>query len=105
MPALLKKPKIHIILHLAESIRDYGPCSAFSAERYCCVLYIQYLTVIFGTYRFESFNSMVRGYNVFGNRLAPSRDIAVRFSTLQHLRYICNDGTHSTERYKICMHF
>ena len=32
--------------------------------------------------RFESFNSNVRMYNVFGNRLAPSRDIAKQFSAL-----------------------
>ena len=32
--------------------------------------------------RFESFNSYVRMYNVFGNRLAPSRNIAKRFYIL-----------------------
>eukprot|EP00731_Ephydatia_muelleri_P029194 Em0020g838a len=41
---------------------------------------------------FASFNSNVRMYNVFGNRLAPSRDIAKR---LQHLRHICHGGNAS----------
>ena len=49
MPALLKQPKIHIILHLAESIRDYGPCSAFSAERYSNC-YVLYKCAIFNSY-------------------------------------------------------
>ena len=47
-------------------------------------------------YRFESFNSHVRMYNVYGNRLAPSRDIAKRFSVLQHLRSICLSGNPAT---------
>eukprot|EP00731_Ephydatia_muelleri_P028790 Em0020g434a len=77
MPSLLEKQKTHLILHLVDSMVKFGPCSSFSAER------------------FESFNSNVRMYNVFGNRLAPSRDIAKRFCTLQHLRYICHGGNAS----------
>eukprot|EP00731_Ephydatia_muelleri_P013203 Em0007g513a len=64
MPSLLEKQKTHLILHLVDSMVKFGPCSSFSAER------------------FESFNSNVRMYNVFGNRLAPSRDIAKQFSAL-----------------------
>ena len=43
--------------------------------------------------RFEVFNSLIRGTNVFSNRLVPSRDIARRFETLGHLRSICSGGT------------
>lgn len=60
-------------------MKDFGPSSAFSAER------------------FESFNWRVREYNVFGNQLAPSRDIAHRFSVVQHIRYICHGGNLSSE--------
>eukprot|EP00731_Ephydatia_muelleri_P004554 Em0002g730a len=74
MPSLLEKQKTHLILHLVDSTVKFKPCSSFSAER------------------FESFNSNVRMYNVFGNRLAPSRDIVC---TLQHLRYICHGGNAS----------
>ena len=42
--------------------------------------------------RFESLNSRVRTFNVFSNRLAPSRDIVCHFSVLQHLRFYCHDG-------------
>lgn len=77
MPSLLEKQKTHLILHLVDSMVKFGPCSAFSAER------------------FESFNSNIRMFNVFGNRLAPSRDIAKRFCILQHLRHICHGGNAS----------
>eukprot|EP00731_Ephydatia_muelleri_P016897 Em0009g1321a len=80
MPTLLDKQKTHLLLHLVDCMVQFGPSSAFSAER------------------FESFNANVRTYNIFGNRLAPSRDIAQRFSTLQHLRYICSDGVGANER-------
>lgn len=32
-PELLKKVKIHLILHLVESMSDFGPSSAFNTER------------------------------------------------------------------------
>ena len=32
-PEMLKKVKIHLILHLADDIRDFGPTSAFNTER------------------------------------------------------------------------
>ena len=31
---LLLKPKFHLLLHLSECMRDFGPTSAYSAERY-----------------------------------------------------------------------
>ena len=32
MPSLLRKQKVHYILHLVESMENYGPTSAFGAE-------------------------------------------------------------------------
>eukprot|EP00731_Ephydatia_muelleri_P024560 Em0016g831a len=72
-PVLLDEWKSVVKLFMVK----FGPCSSFSAER------------------FESFISNVRMYNVFGNRLAPSRDIAKRFCTLQHLCHICHGGNAS----------
>ncbi|KAL5509435.1 hypothetical protein EMCRGX_G004809 [Ephydatia muelleri] len=81
MPSLLRKQKVHYFLHLVESMQDYGPTSAFSAER--C----------------ESFNSSVRLQNIYGNKQAPSRDIANHFAIVEHLRYICGGGLfNSNER-------
>lgn len=34
MPELLQKQKTHLILHLVDCMREWGPSSAFSAERY-----------------------------------------------------------------------
>ena len=34
MPELLQKQKTHLILHLVDCMRELGPSSAFSAERY-----------------------------------------------------------------------
>ena len=55
-----------------------------------------YAYICYFSFRFESFNLNVWNYNVHGNRLAPSRDIAMCFCILQHLRYICHGGS---ERY------
>ena len=33
-PQFLKKQKIHMLLHLVECMRDFGPCEGFNTERY-----------------------------------------------------------------------
>ena len=43
-------------------------------------------------FRCETFNSFIRARNIFANKLAPSRDIAMSFNTLQHLEFICSGG-------------
>ena len=32
-PDMLKKLKVHLILHLAQSMADFGPTSSFNTER------------------------------------------------------------------------
>ena len=45
-------------------------------------------------------NSTVRLQNIYGNKQAPSRDIANHFAVVEHLRYICNGGYYdSNERW------
>eukprot|EP00731_Ephydatia_muelleri_P017962 Em0011g2a len=78
---IIQRPKIHLILHLVDCIEQYGPTSAFSAER--C----------------ESFNSDVRAQNVFSNREAPSHDIANHFAVLEHVRHIMDGGRYDGERH------
>ena len=41
-------------------------------------------------YSCESFNSYIRSHNIFGNKQAPSRDIAHRFAVLEHIRFTCS---------------
>lgn len=43
-------------------------------------------------YRCETFNSYIRAKNIFGNKSAPSCDIAHRFAVLEEMRYICDGG-------------
>ena len=55
---------------------------------------MQYLTLYNRT---ESFNGLMRMQNVYGNKQAPSRDIANKFSKLESIRHVysgnCfNDG-------------
>ncbi|KAL5506819.1 hypothetical protein EMCRGX_G008563 [Ephydatia muelleri] len=78
-PNLLRRPKMHLILHLIECLEQYGPTSAFSAER--C----------------ESFNSDVRAQNIYSNRQAPSRDIGKHFAVLEHVRHIIDGGRYGQE--------
>ncbi|KAL5509475.1 hypothetical protein EMCRGX_G004858 [Ephydatia muelleri] len=75
LPEILMKPKIHLLLHLVNCMQDFGPSSAFGAER--C----------------ESFNASVRAQNVNSNRLAPSRDISRHFAVQQCIRHICDIGS------------
>eukprot|EP00731_Ephydatia_muelleri_P006511 Em0003g759a len=79
-PNLLRRPKMHLILHLIECLEQYGPTSAFSAER--C----------------ESFNSDVRAQNIYSNRQAPSRDSGKHFAVLEHVRHIVDGGRYGQER-------
>ena len=33
-PELLMKQKVHLLLHLVQSLNDFGPSAGFNAERY-----------------------------------------------------------------------
>lgn len=89
------KVKIHLLLHLVDNMVDFGPTSAFNTERY---MYIQLsyqlllISCMLYPYRCETFNSLIRTRNIFGNKQAPSRDIAHGFAVLEHLRFVCSGG-------------
>lgn len=68
--------------------------SSFNTERYK----VQHKTDngsinVYIIYRCESFNGVMRSYNVHSNRQASSRDIAVRFAHLEHLRFVLESGS------------
>ncbi|PLW23303.1 hypothetical protein PCASD_10954 [Puccinia coronata f. sp. avenae] len=50
----VNKPKLHMLLHLPESIRRFGPASLFSTKK------------------FESYNGVLQKASVHSNRLSPS---------------------------------
>ncbi|KAH9482318.1 hypothetical protein JR316_0004416 [Psilocybe cubensis] len=72
--AWFNKAKFHILLHLPEHIRRFGPA------------------ILFATEGFESFNAVIRGHSIHSNRLAPSRDIAIGFAQANRVRHLLSGG-------------
>lgn len=68
------KPKFHILLHLTEHIRHFGPA------------------ILFATEAFESFNAIICAKSVHSNRHAPSRDIARAFAQGNRIRHLLSGG-------------
>ncbi|KAL5471162.1 hypothetical protein EMCRGX_G029249 [Ephydatia muelleri] len=77
MTKMLRKQKVHYILHLVQCMQDFRPSSSFCTERPA------------------SFNSDVRIQNIFGNKQAPSRDIAAH--VIEHLRFVCEGGCYNDQ--------
>ncbi|KAI6026560.1 hypothetical protein BKA83DRAFT_121163 [Pisolithus microcarpus] len=57
-PQWFNKPKFHILRHLPDHIRRFGPA------------------ILFATEGFESYNAVIRDHSIHSNRQAPSWDIA-----------------------------
>ncbi|KAI9067152.1 hypothetical protein FKP32DRAFT_1684097 [Trametes sanguinea] len=73
-PRWFNKPKFHILRHLVEHIRRFGPA------------------VLFATEGFESFNAVIRSKSIHSNRQAPSRDIARAFARANRTRHLLSGG-------------
>ena len=73
-PRWFNKPKFHIILHLVEHIRRFGP------------------SLLFATETFESYNVLIRSLSVHSNWQAPSRDIAIGFANISRIRHLSSGG-------------
>ncbi|KAJ3534303.1 hypothetical protein NMY22_g6988 [Coprinellus aureogranulatus] len=72
--AWFNKPKFHILVHLPDHIKRFGPA------------------ILFATEAFESFNSVIRAKSVHSNRQAPSRDIARAFAQGNRIRHLVSGG-------------
>ena len=68
------KPKFHMLLHLPESILQYGPTSLFATEK------------------FESYNGILRNASIHSNRQSPGQDIAITFSNYHTFRQLISGG-------------
>ncbi|KAI0039203.1 hypothetical protein FA95DRAFT_1504515 [Auriscalpium vulgare] len=73
-PRWFNKPKFHIIRHLPDHVRRFGPA------------------ILFATEAFESFNAVIRSQSVHSNRHAPSRDLAIGFSNCNRVRHLLSGG-------------
>ncbi|KAJ3726425.1 hypothetical protein DFJ43DRAFT_568517 [Lentinula guzmanii] len=71
---ILLKIKIHLLTHLRNDIRRFGPP-------------IRYATEIF-----EAFNAVFRLCSIYSNHQAPSRDIAIQFSDMGRVKHILSGG-------------
>lgn len=97
-PEFLQKPKIHLLLHLADNMLEFGPTASFNTERWwdylttCPYCMHEGSIMIHNPCRCDSFNGILRSYNEHGNRRASSRDIATRFAVVEQLRFICSGG-------------
>lgn len=76
IPEMLHKVKIHLLLHLPSNLVEFGPAANCNTESHVrvtmdCDLY-QNLWKWSISHRCESLNSILRAFNVYGNRQAPS---------------------------------
>jgi hypothetical protein len=71
---LFRKRKFHMLRHLPQTVRRFGPLMLVSTEA------------------FESFNKIIRSAAKNSNRQSPSRDIAAEFASAYQFRHIISGG-------------
>jgi hypothetical protein len=71
---IIVKMKLHLLAHLAQDIRRFGPAIRNSTEI------------------FECFNGIFRLCSIYSNHQAPSRDIATKFASMDRLKHILAGG-------------
>lgn len=71
---MLRGMKYHILVHLIDHIKRFGPAAGFNKERY------------------EPFHSVVRSALLLSNRRAPSRDIGLRLEYQECMKHIISGG-------------
>ncbi|KAF7334362.1 FAD-binding-3 domain-containing protein [Mycena sanguinolenta] len=71
---ILVKIKLHLLAHISDDIRRFGPLLRWATEIY------------------ESHNAVFRLCSVFSNRLAPSRDIAMKFASMDRVKHLLSGG-------------
>ncbi|KAF7291413.1 hypothetical protein MIND_01285900 [Mycena indigotica] len=79
---ILTKIKLHLLPHLPDDIRRFGPAVRFSTETQ------------------ESYNAVFRMCSINGNNQAPSRDIAMKFAAMNNIKHaVCGGFWQSSAAY------
>ncbi|KAI5985257.1 hypothetical protein EDD15DRAFT_2511676 [Pisolithus albus] len=73
-PRWFNKPKFHILRHLPDHIRRFGPA------------------ILFATEGFESYNAVIRDHSIHSNQQAPSRDIARGMARCHQIHHFLSGG-------------
>lgn len=71
---IITKVKLHVLAHLPDDIRRFGPAVIFAMEI------------------FECFNAVFRMCSVLSNHLAPSRDIAITLADMERFKHLVSGG-------------
>ncbi|KAK7438747.1 hypothetical protein VKT23_017877 [Stygiomarasmius scandens] len=71
---ILVKAKLHLLTHIPDHIRRFGPAVWFSTEV------------------FECFNAVFQMSSVLSNHQAPSRDIALKNRDMAHVKHLLTGG-------------
>ncbi|KAJ7782483.1 hypothetical protein DFH07DRAFT_949282 [Mycena maculata] len=71
---IIVKIKLHLLTHIPDDIRRFGPSVRFLTE-------IQ-----------ESYNSVFRACSIYSNRLSPSRDIGLKFASMNRVKHLLCGG-------------
>lgn len=71
---IIQKQKLHLLVHLLDNIPRFGPAIRYSTEVYEC------------------YNAIFRLCSVYSNHLAPSRDIARQFASMDTMKHIISGG-------------
>ncbi|KAJ6490861.1 hypothetical protein C8R45DRAFT_1096404 [Mycena sanguinolenta] len=71
---ILDKIKLHLLAHIPDDIRRFGPLIRSATEIY------------------EAYNGVFRLCSVFSNRLAPSRDISRKFASMSRVKHSLSGG-------------
>ncbi|KAF7296843.1 hypothetical protein MIND_00915600 [Mycena indigotica] len=71
---ILVKIKLHLLAHLPDDVRRFGPAVRFSTETQ------------------EGYNAVFRMCSINGNKQAPSRDIAAKFAAMDGVKHLLCGG-------------
>lgn len=75
--------KYHILVHLIDHIKRFGPAAGFNEERY------------------EAFHLVVRSASLLSNRRAPSRDIGLRLEYQECMKHIISGGRWIDKQWRV----